>query len=572
MSRQGRVAWTLVALCAALGVVHTWLFLGWSVAREETVGWPILTVGTVLGATLGALIVTRRPGHRVGWLFIIGATCAALSDPLFAYGAIATSGAHPDPPAIWQWSTWVARVLDAPEPLLFVVLLFLLFPDGRLPSRRWRPLLWAGVAAAALFVVVMAIATPPWQIHPSNEDKPYGPTAIVFVVVLICALLLVLVGSAASVIVRLRRAQGLERQQLKWLASSAALVAVGFALAVFLPWDKGLSNWLRVLPLHLGFIAVIASAGLAVLRYRLYDLDIVVSRAILLATATAFVAAGYVILVVVIGRALPTPVRGSVWASLLATAVVALAFQPLRVRAVRLADHIAYGPRAAPYEALATFARRLQGAPSPAGLLQQVAAAVGEAVGARQVSAILELPEHGDTRSSWPMVPTPDGRADDRPPAVLAIEHRGERLGRVEIVMPPGVALRQEESGLVERLLTQSAVALSNLRLETDLAAQVAELDRRTTALAASRRQIVEAGDEEKARFSGALSRRVLPHLAPLPDRLASLGRLCATGIDGELSLAPEQEAATEALQELRLLVHGLGPSSVSARRSARQQ
>ena len=527
MSRQGRVAWTLVALCAALGVVHTWLFLGWSVAREETVGWPILTVGTVLGATLGALIVTRRPGHRVGWLFIIGATCAALSDPLFAYGAIATSGAHPDPPAIWQWSTWVARVLDAPEPLLFVVLLFLLFPDGRLPSRRWRPLVWAGVAAAALFVVVMAIATPPWQIHPSNEDKPYGPTAIVFVVVLICALLLVVLASAVSVIVRLRRAQGLERQQLKWLASSASLVAVGFALAVFLPWDKGLSNWLRVLPLHLGFIAVIASAGLAVLRYRLYDLDIVVSRAILLATA-----------------------------------VVALAFQPLRVRAVRLADHIAYGPRAAPYEALATFARRLQGAPSPAGLLQQVAAAVGEAVGARQVSAILELPEHGDTRSSWPMVPTPDGRADDRPPAVLAIEHRGERLGRVEIVMPPGVALRQEESGLVERLLTQSAVALSNLRLETDLAAQVAELDRRTTALAASRRQIVEAGDEEKARFSGALSRRVLPHLAPLPDRLASLGRLWATGTDGELSLAPEQDAATEALQELRLLVHGLGPST----------
>jgi hypothetical protein len=138
--------------------------------------------------------------------------------------------------------------------------------------------LWAGVAAASLFVVVMAIATPRWQIHPSNEDKPYRPTAIILIVVLICALLLVALASTASVIVRLRRARGLERQQLRWLASSASLVAVGFALAVFLPWDKGLSNWLRVLPLHLGFIAVIASAGLAVLRYRLYDLDIVVSR------------------------------------------------------------------------------------------------------------------------------------------------------------------------------------------------------------------------------------------------------------------------------------------------------
>jgi hypothetical protein len=128
--------------------------------------------------------------------------------------------------------------------------------------------------------------------------------------------------------------------------------------------------------------------------------------------------------------------------------------------------------------------------------------------------------------------------------------------------MPPGVALRQEEIDLVERLLTQSAVALGNLRLETDLAAQVAELDRRTTELAASRKQIVEAGDEEKARFSHALSRRVLPHLTPLPDRLASLGRPCAAGIEGDLNLAPEQEAATETLQELRQLVHGLGPDT----------
>jgi hypothetical protein len=562
MTRQARFAWALVGLCVLVGVVHTWLFLGWSVARENVVGWPIITIGSVLGAALGALIVTRRPGHRVGWLFIIGATCAALSDPLFAYDAIATSGANPTPPAIWQWSTLLARVLDAPEPLLFVVLLFLLFPDGRLPSRRWRPLLWVGVAAATLFVVVMAIATPPWQIHPSNEDKPYGPTATIVLIVLICTLLLVLLASAASVIVRLRRARGLERQQLKWLASSASLVAVGFALAVFLPWDEGLGNWLRVLPLHLGFIAVIASAGLAILRYRLYDLDIVVSRAILLASATAFVAAGYVILVVVIGQALPTPVRGSFWPSLLATAVVALAFQPLRVWAVRLADRIAYGSRAAPYEALATFARRLQGAPSPGDLLQQVAAAVGEAVGARQVTAVLELPEHGNIRSTWSAGPSAAARAEDRAPAVLVIQDRGDRLGRVDIVMAPGVALREEETELAERLLTQSAVALGNLRLETDLAAQVAELDRRTTELAASRKQIVEAGDEEKARFSLALSRRVLPHLTPLPERLASLGRRCAAGIDVDLNLAPEQHAATEALQELRLLVHGLGPDA----------
>jgi hypothetical protein len=555
---QARVAWSLVALCGVLAGVHTWLFLGWSAVRSDTVGWPILTVGTVLGAALGALIVTRRPGHPIGWLFLVGATCAAIGDPLFGYSAIATSGAQPDPPVIWQWSEWVSRVLDAPEPLLFVVLVFLLFPDGRLPSRGWRPLLWVGTSAATLVVVVMAVAAPPWQITPDTEDDPYGSTGRIFVVVLICVLLLVVLGAAASVIVRLRRARGVERQQLRWLASSASLVAVGFSLAVLLPWHDGVGNWLRVLPLHLGFVAVIASAGLAVLRYRLYDLDIVVSRAILVSGATAFVATGYVLLVVGVGQALPSRVRGSFWSSLLATAIVALAFQPLRVWAVRLADRIAYGQRAAPYVALATFARRLQGAPRPTDLLQQVAAAVGEAVGARQVRAVLEVPGHGDAWLTWPAGRVAGASGDDRPPYVVAIQDRGDRLGRVEIVMPPGVAMRAPESALAERLLTQSAVALRNLRLETELSAQVAELDRQTAELAASRARIAEAGDQEKARFSLALSRQVLPYLAPLPDRLAALGQHGFAG--SRLDLAVEHEAATAALEELRRLVRGMGP------------
>jgi hypothetical protein len=284
----------------------------------------------------------------------------------------------------------------------------------------------------------------------------------------------------------------------------------------------------------------------------------VVSRAILLATATAFVAAGYVLLVVGVGQVLPSPVRGSFWPSVLATAIVALAFQPIRMWAARLADRVAYGPRAAPYEALATFARRLEAAPSPAGFLNQVAAAVGEAVGARQVTAVLEVPDHGDAWLTWPAGPAPGARGDDRPPSVLAIEDRGDQLGRVEIVMPPGVALRQHETGLVEHLLAQSAVALRNLRLETELAAKVAELDRHTTALEASRRRIAEAGDEEKARFSLTLSRQVLPHLAPLPERLAELAR--GRPQTGDLDLSAERTAATAALEELRLLVHGMGP------------
>jgi hypothetical protein len=571
VTRQARLAWALCGLCVVFGGVHTWLFMGWSEARRNPTGWPILTVGMVFAAALGALIVTRRPGHRVGWLFVMGATCTAISNPLFAYDEIATAAGAGEPPAVWNWAAWLGIVLDAPEPLLFVTLVFLLFPDGRLPSRRWRPLLWTGVTAATLFVVVLLVATPPWQLNAGNRDKPFGPTATAVLVTLLVTLILVLLGAAASVLVRLRRARGLERQQLRLLSFSASLVAVGFVLAAFLPWDEGLASWLRVLPLHIGAVGVFVGAGLAVLRYRLYDLDVVVSRAILVTTATAFVAVGYVAVVVLIGQVADAPVGGNFWPSLLATAVVALAFQPLRRRAMHLADRLAYGSRAAPYEALATFARRLQGAPSRTSLLQQVAAAIGEAVGARQVTAVLELPGHSETQATWParaiverMGPDagPDPHDGGRGPAplVFTIEDRGERLGRVEVVLPPGVSLRKHEGPLVERLLDQGALALRNLWLETELAVQVAELDRRTTALEASRRQLVIAGDEEKARFSLALRGRVLPLLAPLPGRLRWLVHGAHDHIGPTLSLRPEQEAATEALEELRRLVHGMGP------------
>ena len=205
----------------------------------------------------------------------------------------------------------------------------------------------------------MAVAVPPWRIKLENQEKLFG-SATPLAVALLVSLLLELLAAAASVVVRLRRARGVERQQLRWLAISASMVAVTFFLAAFLPWQDGLGGWLRVLPLHLSVVAVIAGAALAILRYRLYDLDVVVSRAIILTASTAVVAAAYTALVVLVGETMPSRVSDAFWPSLLATAAVALAFQPLRRRIVHLADRIVFGRRAAPYEALADFGRRLQ--------------------------------------------------------------------------------------------------------------------------------------------------------------------------------------------------------------------
>ena len=555
-----RLAWALFGLTLLLAVVQTWLFVGWSVVRDDASSWPVLTFGLTLWAGLGAVIISRHPRHRVGWLFVVGALLAQVGNCLFDYDSITTSGPSPDPAAIWPWAVWVAILLDAPVPLLFLSLLFLLFPTGHLPSRRWRPLLWATWVSFAGIVLAFAFVVPPWQIELDNRDEIFeeGWGAAPIAITLFVSLLVELLAAAASVVVRMRHARGVERQQLRWLAVSASMVAVCFVFAAFLPWQSGLLGWVRVLPLQLSVVAVVAGAALAILRYRLYDLDVVVSRAILLTTSTLVVAAGYTVLVVLVGNLLPARVREAFWPSLLATAAVALAFQPLRSRIVRFADRMAFGPRAVPYEALADFGRSLAQAPGAADLLRNVAEAVVEATGARRATAVLEMPDGSEVARSWP---TPDdtGKGSDR--AAFAVTDRGERLGRVEVVMPPGRPLRPDEADLVERLLAQSALAVRNLWLETELAADVAELDRSTTALEESRRRLVLAREEEKSRFAEALRDTVLPHLAPLPERL--LAAAGSTGRDGDrhVDLEAERDAAMAALDELRRLVRGTRPA-----------
>jgi len=557
----GRTAWLLLGGTVLLAGIQTWFFLGWSAVREDASSWPVLTVGLTLWAALGAVIISRHPRHRVAWLFVLGALLAQTGNCLFAYDAIVTSGPSPDPPAVWPWAVWSGILLDAPVPLLFLILLFLLFPTGHLPSARWRPLLWAAWASFVGLVVAFVALVPPWEIELANRDEIFeeGWEAAPIAITLFLSLLVELLAAAASVVVRMRRARGVERQQLRWLAVAASMVAVCFVLAAQLPWQTGYLGWLRVLPLQLSVIAVGVAAGLAILRYRLYDLDLVVSRAILLTLSTVVVVAGWTLLVVVVGRALPTWVGEAFWPSLLATAAVALAFQPLRRVLVRLADRLAFGSRAAPYEALADLGRNLESAPGAVDLLRNVAEAVAEATGAREVTAVLELPGGGEVAQRWPAsaaAPAASGGGTGVTDE-LVVRDRGERLGRVEVAMPPGRPLRPVERSLVEDLLAQTAIALRNLRLETELTADVAELARRTEALVESRRQLVLARDEEKARFSASLHEAVLPHLAPLPGRLQAASAAVADGTGPQLDVQAERDAATTALDELRRLVRG---------------
>ncbi len=238
-----------------------------------------------------------------------------------------------------------------------------------------------------LYLVGLVLVGPN-GINRSGDPIDAGPLERVLLSGGVVLITLMLLASVVAMLRRLRGATGAARQQLRVVTLGAA--GVGVALLVLVigqSLNDGRQSWWSSVPLYVSYVFLIVCIAVAVLRYRLYDVEVIVSRALVLAIATAFVAVGYVGLVVALGRSVEGRTGGGFWWSLLATAVVALAFQPLRRRVVRLADRLAYGNRAAPYDALADFSARIGRSPATGELLPTIAAAAGEAVHAQRASS-----------------------------------------------------------------------------------------------------------------------------------------------------------------------------------------
>jgi hypothetical protein len=246
------------------------------------------------------------------------------------------------------------------------------------------------------------------------------------------------------------------------------------------------------------------------------------------------------------------------WLSLLAFALVALAFQPLRRWVVRFANRLAYGSRAQPYEALSDFSDRLAETPAPDALLPAVADAAGRAVSARRARASLEVPGVATTSAEWGV---DDAEGTDE--HVVEVRTAGTRLGTIEVWIPKGRRLRPSDVRLLTALSDQAAVAFRNAAMESQMAASVAELDQTTRELSASRSRIVEADDAARRTLEEAISREVLPRLVALPDRLVVARRAVALGEPAngiDLLVA----ATNDALESLRELTRGVFPTQLS--------
>ena len=549
------VAWSagiasIVLLVGALVL----LFLDRKVLLPESVGaWSVAGVFSLLlyvcVPAIGILILDRRPPNTIGWLFIAAGVALAIGafGQFYALHALrAVPGSLPGGRLAAWLSSWAGST--STTALLF---LLLLFPTGTLPSRRYRAVAWfVGAMFLEFTAGSMIYATSIWSRPFAGSRAATGSVADaarLMIVVGALAVPLALLLCLVSVAIRYVRSGGEERLQLKWFVAAASIVAVTFPVGIF--WDSPAANAIQ----HLGLLCLFSAIAVAILRYRLYDIDVIIGKAIVYGGLAALITVVYLIVVVAIGAV----VGATEGLALVATAIVAVAFQPYRQRAQRVANRIVYGQRATPYEVLSEFSEHVGGTYGGEELLPRMVRLVAEGTGASSVIVWLCIGPELRPAAVWPpehASPAPIRLVGGAVPPIegagvsVPVNHQGELLGALSLTKPPKETLSPAEDKLLTDLAAQVGLVLRNSRLIEELRA--------------SRQRLVAAQDEARRRLERDLHDGAQQQIVALAVRLKlarSLAQRDRPKAD-EMLEQLEVEVA-DALDTLRDLARGIYPS-----------
>jgi signal transduction histidine kinase len=520
----------------------------------------------ILGfASVGALLAWKRPANPIGWLL----SATGLSYAVAAGGTLLLLQFSRT--RIWgNWLGWLFFFGFG-----FAVFVVLLFPTGSLPSRRWRPVAWAAGAGMAGWVLGNTLA--PTSVA-SGSPSPIGlsgPAGQVFAVLARISLLVIVTGVAAvvSLVFRYRRARSVEREQLKWLVYAGGLIAAANLAVQLIENIVGLSgNAASNLEnaVSSGTLALVPIAiGVAIFRYRLYDIDVVINKTLVYGSLAVFITGVYVAIVVGIGSLAQRGARPSLALSIAATAVVAIAFQPVRAWVQRLANRLVYGRRATPYQVLADFAGRMAGAYAAEDLLPRMARILAEGTGATRADVWLKTGEVFHDGAAWPAdapaLPPARATAADVPAyaaadRVLPVRYEGEVLGALSVSKRPGESLTPTENRLLADLAAQVGLVLKNAGLREQLLARLEDIR-------ASRLRLVAAQDAERRRIERNIHDGAQQQLVALAIKLSITESMIGTDTEGERELLAElcQDAAG-AVEDLRDLARGIYPPLLASR------
>jgi signal transduction histidine kinase len=532
----------------------------------------VLGLAVFVSVIVGALIVGRTRAHRVGWLLValgLMGLLTELSREYAVYALIRSPGTLPfGPEAAWLWDwIWIGIVAMIPPLLLY-------FPDGRLLSRRWRLVLWADGLCTALFFINAALFTWPRRgadLLDPGYLPPEDPTTLSQAVESgsIGLLVFVLGAGAVSLILRYRRSDGIERHQLKWLATAPVFQLMAILTAyVLLGSEYAALNLLSDL-ITVGIVPV--AVGVAIFKYRLYDIDVVINKALVYGVLAVFISAIYVGIVVGIGSRIGAGDEPNLGLSVVATALIAIAFQPFRLRVQRLANRLVYGKRFTPYEVLAEFSNKMTGTYAQDELLAQMAQTLAGGTGAASSHVWIKVgnqlrlaasfhrgagheggghESEGDHHAPIPLDKDEPVIPDsDR---VVRVVHKGELLGALAITKRPGEQTSPVEDKLMQDLASQAGVVLRNVRLTEELLQKLDELQ-------ASRQRLVAAQDKARRRLERDLHDGAQQQLVALKVKL-SLAQRLTTQEKVRTFLTQLQTEADDTLQTLRDLARGIYP------------
>lgn len=352
-----RVACGLTAACAVAGLVLAIMEPDAAAEGDAVSGVPVAVLEALVLTTLGllgAVVASRQPGNAVGWLLTLIALalgCLALSAHVHQY-VLETTG---EVKGIGIWAAWVNGWVWIPAITTAFTIFPLLYPTGGPVSPRWRWLVWTAVVAQVVTFVGSAFVEGPLDSYP-DVTNPVGVGGAAFSALAAVGFLVLVpiaFASIASLVVRYRRAGGAERQQIKWVAAAAALVPIAFSGAG-LEGDAGY-------PLLLVVLLLIGTAvAVAMLRYRLYDIDVVINRALVYGALTATLALTYIAGVLLLQLVLRSVTADSGLAIAVSTLAVAAIFQPARRRIQATVDRRFYRRKYDAARTLERFGARLR--------------------------------------------------------------------------------------------------------------------------------------------------------------------------------------------------------------------
>ena len=524
---------------------------------------------------VGAFIVWRVPRNAIGWVLLAVSATFMIEQFATEYSYLALlrqTGRWP----LGEFAAWVSYWMFALGQWA-VPLVLLLFPTGRPLSRGWRWVVRATLVLALLNTIGWALlptSSAPAGSGPPPFDNPLGQHFVATLAPVVFALsgptiLAFTLLGIVSIAIRYRRADADGRHQLKWFLVSAPLLAIGFAVGFFTPSNAGPTT---VTPLAVisttvtiaGSVAVPLAIAIAIVKYRLYDIDVIISRTLVYGSLAALITGVYVGIAVGIGELVGSGGKPNLGLSILATAIVAVGFQPARERLQKLANGLVYGKRATPYQVLSEFSSHVAGSYAADEVLPRMARVLQEGTGAEAATVWLRRGDALHASAIWPQPATRDGEVslpvNGHLPAIpgvtraVEVRHQGELLGALSVVKRRGESLTPVEAKLLDDLAHQAGLVLKNVGLTADL-------QRRLEELRASRQRLVSAQDSERRKLERNLHDGAQQHLVALKVKLGLAEMLTGRDPQKAKQTIEQLKADTdEALETLRDLARGIYP------------